>query len=134
MVRTWSEEVGDARSVIEPIVKELLPGSDVEINTGGDLGVATAEVIVRRADREARCIVTFEAWERARNDPEQFRAALRQISADLGASKPLPAYLITSRGLDEKSAQTESPVLSTIAHGIEADVLAERFFTQGLRR
>lgn len=134
MVRLWSQEVGDAGSAIEPLVREVMPNAGLEIKTGKDLGVTTAEVIVTRGERKARCIVTFEAWEKARHSPEQMRGALRQIDADLEGSAALPAYLLTSRGLDTAAADKDSLVLGAIAHGIEADILAERFFQQGLRR
>lgn len=135
MVRApWDEKAGDARGVIEPLVREVLHSTDLEINTGEDLGLTTAEVIVRRRGREARCIVTFEAWEQAREHPEKLREALQRVAGDLGGAAALPAYLLTSRGLDTAPAEKDRHTLAAMAHGIEADVLVERFFKRKRRR
>ena len=128
MVRLWSEEVGDARSVIEPLVRALAPG--VEVAIAGDEGFRkdTVEVRVRKAGREARCIVSFEAWEAARSHPAEMKAAFRKIIKELGGRSRLPSYLLTSRGLTAEASGKDSDLLRSIAGSIEADVLAERFF------
>lgn len=134
MVRLWSEEVGDAKSVIEPLVRELSP--NVEVRFGAQRGVskATAEVILKRGEREARCIVTFEAWEHARTDPREMAAAFREVIDEMDSGARLSAYLLTSRGLAKEPAEKESELLHQIATGVEGDVLAEQFFKRGLRK
>ena len=134
MVRLKSDEVGDARSVLDPLLDEILPAVEADMNTGGELGLTTVELILRHEGREARCVVTFEAWERARTNPDQLRVALRQVATDLQGSEEVRIYLFTSRGLEAAPTGKDRAVLGAIAHGIEADVLAERFFKQGLRK
>jgi hypothetical protein len=134
MVRLKSDEVGDARSVLEPLMDDVFPGGDVTLNTGGKLGAGSAELLIRLENREARAVVTFEAWEHARNDPDRLRKALQQIADQLKEPGDLPAYLITSRGLDTEANDKETEHLSTIAHVIEADILAERFFSMSIKK
>ncbi len=134
MVRLWSEEVGDARSVIEPVVRSL--GADVAIQINGGKGFSgeTVEVTLKRSKRQARCVVTFEAWENARTNPEEMKAAFRQIIGEMEDVSPLPVYLLTSRGLSKETGRKEPEVLRGIAAGVEADVLADEFFRKGLRK
>jgi hypothetical protein len=134
MVRTWSDEVGNARSVLDPLIAEVFSDADVTLNSGGKLGVGSAELLITFGSRHARAVVTFEAWEHARNNPDGLRQALRKIAEEIKKSTDLPAYLITTRGLDTESSDKETELLSTIAHVIEADILAERFFSSGIKK
>ena len=134
MVRLGSEEVGNAKSVIEPLVRGLNPNVEVRFAPPRGVSKATAEVLLRKGEREARCIVTFEAWEHARKDPKEMAAAFRKIIAEMDSGAPLSAYLLTSRGLAKEPADRESELLHDIATGVEADVLAEQFFKKVLRK
>ena len=131
MVRLWSEEIGDARSVIEPLVHSISP--DVEVRFAEQRGVSksTAEVVLQKGPHQARCIVTFEAWEGARQNPDALRVAFRRILDALTTGSPRDIYLLTSRGLQTESAERDSDLLHTIAASTEADVIMERF--RGLR-
>ena len=131
MVRLWSEEVGDAPSVIEPLIHAMSP--EVEVRFGAQRGVSksTAEVRLRKGPHQARCIVTFEAWEGARQNPEALRGAFRRILDALMTGSPREVYLLTSRGLQTEPAERDSDLLHTIAASTEADVMMERF--RGLR-
>ena len=134
MVRLWSEKVGNAKTVIEPLLQEIGPDIQVRIDGGGGFGNETVEVSVKKGDRQAHCVVTFEAWENARKDPEQMVAAFRKIVGEMDTVSPLPAYLLTSRGLTTQPADKGRELLRDMAAGIEADILAEQFFKHGLRK
>ena len=126
MVKLWNDEVGNARSAIEPIVRRVDPGVDIHMNGGEGFRNDTVEVRLQKGKREARCVVTFEAWEHARQQPEDMEAAFRSIVSEMDAGAALPAYLLTSRGLTTESADKDSEILRDLAAGTEADVLAER--------
>jgi hypothetical protein len=134
MVRVWSHEVGDAKSVILPLVRMLEPTIEVLFAPPRGVSRATAEVTLKKGRRQARCVVTFEAWERARQDPDEMAAAFRKIIEAIGKREALPAYLLTSRGLAEEPPTKPSELLHSIATGTEGDVLAEQFFNKVLRK
>src|SRR3990167_8778747 len=123
MVRVRSEEVGDARSVIESIVRAIDPAVHVQLDHE-DLSKTAVEVVVKKGDREARCIVTFEVWEAARREPEAFQRAMRTVLADLEKPSALPVYLMTSAGVRTESPEKAPDLLRMIARAAEADVLA----------
>ena len=126
MVRLWSEEVGDARLVIEPLVNKIDPAGKIEMNGGEGFRKDTVEVHLRKSGRQALCVVTFEAWASAKTDVSEMEAAFQDIIGELDGSEPLPAYLVTSRGLAREEPDKGAEVLRDIAAGTEADVLAER--------
>ena len=134
MVRLWSEEVGDARSVIEPLIKQVDP--DVRIEMDGEEGFRkdTVEVRLQKADQKALCIVTFEAWMNAKADPAEMKKALQEIVAEMEGGKALPAYLLTSQGLSRQSKKKDVEILRDIAGGSEADILADQYFKRSGRR
>jgi hypothetical protein len=125
MVRSWTQEVGDARSVIEPLVRALQPETVVEIDGAGGFGNETVEVILKRGDREARCVVTFEAWEEARRDAREMRDAFGRIIAEMSEAKPAPTFVLTSRGLEGERSDRATEELRTIAASKEAEAVAE---------
>lgn len=126
MVRLWSEEVGDAKSVIEPLVNGIDPTVDIDVNGDKGFRKETVEVRLRKSGRLALCIVTFEAWVNAKTNPADMEAAFRQILAELERKASVPAYLLTSRGLATDDAAKGSEILRDIAASTEADVLAEK--------
>ncbi len=130
MVRLWSKEVGNARSVIKPLVLRVDPSLRIDVDGGEGLRNDTAEVRLHKGKREARCVVTFEAWEHARKHPEGMEAAIREIVGVMEAEGPLPAFLTTSRGLATEPAGRDTGTLRDLAASTEADVLAERLPTR----
>ena len=126
MVRLWSEEVGDARSVIEPLIKQVDP--DVRFTMDGEEGFRkdTVEVRLQKAKQEALCIVTFEAWVNAKTNPAEMKKALQEIVAEMEEGKSLPTYLLTSQGLIRQPEKKDVEILRDIATGSEADALAEQ--------
>ena len=133
MVRVWSEEVGNARSVIEPILRELKPNLQVNIEGGMGFSNETVEIVIGMGRRRARCVVTFEAWESARNDPAQMRTAFRRIIHELEGPSSLPQYMLTTRGLTKELAKKRPELVRTMAAGQEADRLAQGFLTKSRR-
>ncbi len=126
MIRLWSEEVGDARSVIEPLIKQVDPNVRIEIDGEEGFRKDTVEVRLQKAEQKALCIVTFEAWVNAKTDPAEMKKALQEIVAEMEGGKALPAYLFTSQGLSRQPEKKDVEILRDIATGSEADVLAER--------
>lgn len=133
MVRLWSEEIGDAKSVIEPLVAEINSGVRVRLDGGEGFRKDTVEVLFEKGKRVARCIVTFEAWTNARSDPTAMKQAFQTIIGDLERLSRPPAYLLTTRGLGTEAAKRAPEELRTIAAATEADVLAERLQTLRLQ-
>lgn len=133
MVRLWSAEIGDVKRVVEPIAKDVDPRLEIDVNGGEGFRKDTFEVRVRKGQREALCIMTFEAVANARTDPGEMSSAIGQISAEMDAGKTPPAYLLTSRGLGTQTDVSDIEVLRDIAASKEADVLAEQFFKRGRR-
>ena len=135
MVRApWGEEAGDAKSVIEPLVQEIDPRVHVQVNSGPGVSKSTVEVVLTKDEREARCIVTFEAWNRAREDSQEMRDAFSRIVSDIEGAAELPAYVLTSRELSTEPPDKTTDLLRMIAAGTEADILAERFFKRGVQK
>ena len=128
MVRLWSEEVGDAQDVIEPLVKGIDDAVEIEVDGGEGFRKDTVEVRLRKSGRQALCIVTFEAWVNARTNASEMEEAFREIIGELDDSEPLPAYLLTSSGLEREQPEKGDEILRDIAAGTEADILAQRFF------
>ncbi len=133
MVRLWSEDVGDARSVIEPLVKGIDPTMQVEVNGGDGFRKDTVEVRLRKSGRQVLCIVTFEAWANAKTNPAEMKAAFQEIVDEADQGNSLTTYLLTSRGLVRERTEKGTEVLRDIAAGTEADILAEQFFKRGGR-
>ncbi|MCH7812045.1 MAG: hypothetical protein IH958_05395 [Chloroflexi bacterium] len=131
MVRRWSAEIGDAKRIIEPLVREADPIVEVQINGGEGFRKETVEVRLRKSGREALCIVTFEAWANARTDPAKMIEYFEEVIRDIEGGDRLPSYLLTSKRLAREEAQKEVDVLRDIAASKEADVLAEQFFKRG---
>ena len=134
MVKPWVQEVGDARSVIEPIIRAIRTDIDVDVNDRRGISRSTAVVTIRLGERIVRCIVTFEAWEEARRDDRQMQEAFRRILRDSESLPKLSAYLLTRRGLDTESAAKSDDVLRDLAASVEADILAEESFKKVLRK
>ncbi len=134
MVRLRGEEVGDSKSVIEPLIRDISPNVVVHIDGGRGFGKETVEVVLKLGDRETRCVVTFEAWERARTAPEDMREAFGHIIDEMARTPELPAYMLTSRGLDTEARNKDTELLRTIAAGTEADILAEQIFKRSVRK
>jgi hypothetical protein len=130
MVKPWIQEVGDARSVIEPVVRDLDSSIEVSVSDGDGFINDTVEVSLAKAGRQAHCVVTFEAWVNARTSPDELKAAFRQIIADLEGSHTPSDYIVTSRGLATKPRDTNAEHLRDMAAAEEADALAD----QTLRR
>ncbi len=128
MARPWSVEVGDAKSVIEPLVGRIDPDVAIEVDGGEGFRKDTVEVRLRKSGRQALCIVTFEAWANAKTSPSDMEKALREIIGEVIQREPRHAYLLTSRGLAREPAEKHTAVLRDIAAATEADVLAEQFF------
>ncbi len=128
MVRLWSEEVGDARVVIDPLVRRIDPAVEIEVDGGEGFRRETVEVRLRKSGRQALCIVTFEAWVNARTDASEMEAAFQEIIGAFDEDEPQSAYLLTSRGLTREQTHKDAEVLRDIAAGTEADILAQRFF------
>lgn len=126
MVKPWTQEVGDARSVIEPIVREIDGSVDVSFDYGLGYANVVLELALMSSGPSARCAVTFEAWSNARSHPQELREALTRIIEELGTNQSSRSYFITSRGLTRESSETPSEHLRTLAAAQEADVLAER--------
>lgn len=126
MARFWSDVVQDAASLIEGVVREVAPDVVVEIEGAAGADRETVEVRLRKMGREARCVVTFEAWEEASRDPAEMIAAFRTIVRELEAGSPSGAYMFTSKGLTVESGDRDSDELRDIAAGFEADVQAQR--------
>ena len=134
MVKPWIQEVGDARSVIEPIVRAIRSDVDVNVNDRRGISRSTAVVEVRSGDRMARCVVTFEAWQEARQDDRSMQEIFRRVLHDLDGALELPAYLMTRRGLQIESAERSDDILRDLAAGVEADILAEESFKKASRK
>jgi hypothetical protein len=134
MVRLWSEEVGDAKSVIEPLVREIDP--EVKLDIDGEEGFRrdTVEVHLRKGQREAHCVVTFEAWTNAGIDPTEMKSWLQDVIGALNRGEPPPANVLTSRGPAQEDSGKGTEVLREIAAGTEADVLAEQFLKRSGRQ
>lgn len=130
MVRLWSEEVGDARSVIEPLVREIDPHIEIEVDGEEGFRKDTVEVRLQKSGQQAVCIVTFEAWTNAKTSPTDMEAAFREIISEVDQVHSTPTYMLTSRGLDRERADKGIPVLRDIAAGTEADILAEQLSRQ----
>ena len=128
MVRLWSEEIGDARLVIEPLVGRIDPAVEIEVDGGEGYRKETVEVRLRKSGRQALCIVTFEAWANATTDASGMEAAFQEIIGELDRGAPVPAFLLTSGGLAREQTHKDAEVLRDIAAGTEADILAQRFF------
>ena len=128
MVRLWSEEVGDAKSVIEPLVREIDP--DVELDVNGEEGFRrdTVEVYLRMGEREAHCVVTFEAWTNAKTDPSEMKSWLEDVIGALNRDEPPRANVLTSGGPAQEDPGKGTEILRDIAASAEADILAEQFF------
>jgi hypothetical protein len=124
MVKPWTQEVGDARSVIEPIIKEI----DSTVTTNFDAGEGfrndTVVVTIEKEARQLNCVVTFEAWANARTDPAQLRQSFKGVLDDLDAGTAVSGYILTSRGLTPEPTITDREHLRDIAAGEEADLLA----------
>ena len=133
MVRLWSEEVGDARSVIEPLVKEIDPDIEIEVNGEEGFRKDTVEVRLQKSGRQVVCIVTFEAWANAKTNPAEMKTAFQEIIGEVNQSEPLPVYLLTSRGLAKEQAAKGIAVMRDIAASTEADILAEQLLKRGGR-
>lgn len=127
MVRLWSEEVGDARSVIEPLIKQVDPAVRIEMDGEEGFRKDTVEVRLQKAEQKALCIVTFEAWVNAKTDPAEMKKALQEIVAEMEGGKALPTYLLTSQGLNRQPEKKDIEILRDIAASSEADALAEQF-------
>ncbi|MCH8025611.1 MAG: hypothetical protein IH866_02340 [Chloroflexi bacterium] len=126
MVRLWSEEVGDARVVIEPLVKGIDDAIEIEVDGGEGFRKDTVEVRLRKSGRQALCIVTFEAWANAKTDASEMEKAFRKIIGELGEGESLSAYLVTSSGLEREQPDKGAEILKDIAAGTEADILAQQ--------
>lgn len=134
MVKPWIQEAGDARSVIEPIVRAIRADVDVDVNDRRGISRSTAVVTIRLGERTVRCVVTYEAWEEARRDDRQMQEAFRRILRDSEGLPELPAYLLTRRGLDAQSDATSDDILRDLAASVEADILAEESFKKASRK
>ncbi|MEX0785048.1 MAG: hypothetical protein WD939_00275 [Dehalococcoidia bacterium] len=126
--------MGDARGVIEPLVRQIRPDIDVAVDGGEGFGNETVEVRLQARDRRARCVVTFEAWENARHDPGLMEDAFRQIVEEMEHPGSLPAYVLTTRGLTREPTRKKPDVLRTIAGALEADRLAEEVLGKSRRK
>ena len=126
MVPLWGEEVGDARLVIEPLVKGIDDAVKIDVDSGDGIRKDTVEVRLRKSDRLALCIVTFEAWVNARTNALEMEEACREIIGDLDEGEPQSAYLVTSSGLEREQPGKGTEILRDIAAGTEADILARQ--------
>jgi hypothetical protein len=124
MVKSWTQEVGDARSVIEPIIKEIDSTALTKFDTGEGFRNDTVVVTIEKEARKLSCVVTFEAWANARNDPAELRQSFKRVLNDLDAGTASSGYILTSRGLTAEPTVTDREHLRDIAAGEEADVLA----------
>ena len=127
MVPLWSEEVGDARGVIEPLVKSIDDAVKIDVDSEDGIRKDTVEVSLRKSGRQALCIVTFEAWVNARTNASEMEEAFREIIGDLDEGEPQSAYLVTSSGLEREQPEKGAEILRDIAAGTEADILAQQF-------
>lgn len=127
MVPLWGKEVGDARLVIEPLVKGIDDAVKIDVDSGDGIRKDTVEVRLRKSDRLALCIVTFEAWVNAGTNASEMEEAFREIIGDLDEGEPQSAYLLTSSGLEREQPDKDAEILKDIAAGTEADILAQKF-------
>ncbi|MBI2855903.1 MAG: hypothetical protein HYX93_03550 [Chloroflexi bacterium] len=134
-MKLWSEEVAQARALIESVVKEIDPG--LECDADGHRGIYndTVDVVLRKGALQAFAVVTIEAWINARTDPQQMKEAFDKVIGKL-KSDPDTVFLITSAGLRETTLETGWKALEETegwqwfedeAALVEADRIADRF-------
>lgn len=134
-MKLWSEEVAEARALIESVVKELDP--ELECVADGHRGFYndTVDIVLRKGGKQAFAVVSAEAWINAKTDPTELKQALNNV---VGKLKPEPetVFLITTVGLKETPLGTEWKALEEPggwlrfedeAAFVEGDQIAERF-------
>src|SRR3989304_10471870 len=88
MVKTWAEEVEEARKVIEPVVEELDVAAWLSFDPsyGFDTDEVALDLHAKRGT--ARVIVSYEAWANAVKDAANIRNAFSQILKQVEEKQP----------------------------------------------
>lgn len=128
MVKTWTEEVEEAREVIEPIVAQLDPQIKLNFRPSYEFDLDEIALDVVSKHGRARVLVTFEAWTNAKTDASKMKAAFQQVLDETarGRNKQV-VFAITSTGLVTKPRRTPKERLMDQIADIEADAEIERF-------
>ena len=128
MLKTWPEEVEQARRVVEPIVNELDVETLVEFDDGAGFEFDAALLRLSRRKKEATVFITFEARVNAQTDPSDLRAALNEILAKMetGQTKDV-VFVVTTTGVITKPRRTPTERVLDEAASLEGDVETQRF-------
>lgn len=126
-VRPWSKEIAAARRLIERVIRGIDDAVKVTVDGGAGFANDTVEVMLRKGDRRAIAIVTFEAWSDAEADPREMEQAFREVIAELASPEgPRSSFLVTSTGLVRRALRARKETLRDAAASWEAEKQAER--------
>ncbi len=128
MVRTWTEEVEEARRVIAPVLEEVDPHLRYRFDPTSGSEFEAVVIDIGGQKKQARVFVTFEAWVNAKADASEMTAAFSEVVHALSSAKAKDViFVITSIGVMTKPRRTPTQRLLDEAALAEADVTVERF-------
>ncbi len=78
-MKKWSDEVEDARGVVEQIAKRIDEGIQVFGNGGKGFQNDTFEIILVKGERKRRIIVSFEDIVNAKTNPSDLEELIRKV-------------------------------------------------------
>ncbi len=78
-MKKWSDEIEDARGVVEQIAKRIDEGIQVVGNGGEGFQNDTFEIILVKGEWKRRIIVSFEDIVNAKNNPSDLEEQLRKV-------------------------------------------------------
>ncbi|MBI4282555.1 MAG: hypothetical protein HY672_03605 [Chloroflexi bacterium] len=137
-MKLWSEEVAEARALIESVVKELDPGLECDADGHRGFYNDTVDVVLSKGERKAFVVVSAESWINAKTNPQVMKQAFNRVIGELKL-EPDKVFLITTAGLKEVALGTEWEALKEPggwtkfedeAAFVEGDREAERMINQ----
>jgi len=78
-VKKWSDEIEDARRVVEQTAKRIDEEIQVTGNGGKGFDNDTFEIILVKGERKRRIIVSFEDIVNAKNNPSDLKELIRKV-------------------------------------------------------
>ena len=78
-MKKWSDEIEDARRVVEQTAKRIDEEIQVTGNGGKGFDNDTFEIILVKGERKRRIIVSFEDIVNAKNNPSDLKELIRKV-------------------------------------------------------
>jgi hypothetical protein len=131
----WAKEIGEALQIVVGVLRNLDRTLECATDTSLLFSEDVLRIMIRKEQRKAFVVITFEAWTNARTDPADMRQAFRRIIEQL-SPEPTDAYLVTTKGFQQTSLTSgerlaldysrEWQRLEDLATSIEADQVARQ--------